>query len=185
MSVADAAGNVVSVTATINTSFGSKVVVPGTGVFLNNEMDDFSAQPGVPNSFKLIGAEANAVGPGKRPLSSMSPTIVVKDGEPLYVIGAAGGPKIITQVVNVLVNLIDLKLSPEKAMEKARIHHQWKPDRLWIEETADPELIAALRSRGFDLDVAAPEGATNLVVVESKAMTAVGEPRLEGKAAAE
>lgn len=185
VSVADAAGNVVSVTATINTSFGSKVVVPGTGVFLNNEMDDFSAQPGVPNAFKLIGAEANAVAPGKRPLSSMSPTIVVKGGRPLYIIGAAGGPKIITQVVDVLVNLIDLKMTPEAAMAKARFHHQWRPDQLWIEKTAGDDLIDALQGRGFAIDVAQPVGATNLVMIDGETMTAVGEPRLEGKAAAE
>jgi gamma-glutamyltranspeptidase / glutathione hydrolase len=186
VAVADAAGNVVSVTATINTSFGSKVIVPGTGVFLNNEMDDFSAQPGVPNAFKLIGAEANAIGPGKRPLSSMSPTIVLENGEVRYVIGAAGGPKIITQVVNVLSNLIDRRLSPEEAMRAPRIHHQWRPDHLWIENTASPSLIEALKARGFTLDIAAPNGATNMVEVEGKgSMTAVSEPRLEGKAAAE
>jgi gamma-glutamyltranspeptidase/glutathione hydrolase len=185
VSVADAAGNVVSVTATINTSFGSKVVVPGTGVFLNNEMDDFSAQPGAPNAFKLIGAEANAVAPGKRPLSSMTPTIVLRDGAPAYVIGAAGGPKIITQVVNVLINLIDLKRSPEEAMKRPRIHHQWRPDQLWIEETADASLREELQKRGFTLDVASLTGATNLIVIDRTTMTAVGEPRLEGKAAAE
>ena len=186
VAVADAAGNVVSVTATINTSFGSKIIVPGTGVFLNNEMDDFSAQPGVPNAFKLIGAEANAIAPGKRPLSSMSPTIVLEGGKVRYVIGAAGGPKIITQVVDVLVNLIDRRMSSEGAMAAPRIHHQWRPDVLWIENTASPELIAGLRSRGFALDVAAPVGATSMVEVsDDGSMKAVGEPRLEGKAAAE
>jgi gamma-glutamyltranspeptidase / glutathione hydrolase len=185
VSVADAAGNVVSVTATVNTTFGSKVIVPGTGVFLNNEMDDFSAQPGVPNAFKLVGAEANAVAPGKRPLSSMSPTIVLKEGKPIIVVGAAGGPKIITQVVGVLTNLIDAKLSPEAAMAAPRFHHQWKPGTLWIEKSASQSTRDALRSRGFTLDEADPSGATNLVVFDGSGVTAVTEPRLEGKAAAE
>src|SRR5215471_19359446 len=107
-SVADAEGNWVACTATINTSFGSKVVIPGTGVVMNNQMDDFSIQPGVTNFFGLIGAEANAVAPGKHPLSSMSPTIVLQDGKPIIAVGAAGGPKIITQVVLELVRMLDL-----------------------------------------------------------------------------
>ena len=187
VSVADTAGNVVSVTATINTTFGAKVVVPGTGVFLNNEMDDFSAQPGAPNAFGLVGAEANAVAPGKRPLSSMSPTIVVDENrEPIYALGAAGGPKIITQVVNVLVNLVDLNLPPAEAMSRPRVHHQWKPNALWIEGTpSNAPLRDELTKRGFTLDVAKPVGATNLVVIAGDAMTSVGEPRLTGKAAAE
>jgi len=181
VSVIDAKGNAVAITATINTTFGSKVVVPGTGVFLNNEMDDFAAQAGVANHFGLVGAKANAVGPGKRPLSSMSPTIVVKDGRVFAVVGAAGGPRIITQVVNVLVNLVDLKLSEQGAMARPRVHHQWRPDRLWIEKSASVELRQALKARGFDLDEADPVGATNLVTPAA----AVSEPRLGGKAARE
>ena len=112
-SVADAEGNWVACTATVNTSFGSKVVIPGTGVVMNDEMDDFSIQPGVRNYFGLIGDHANAVAPGKRPLSSMTPTIVLKDGQPVIALGAAGGPKIISQVVLELVSLLDLGLTPE------------------------------------------------------------------------
>jgi gamma-glutamyltranspeptidase/glutathione hydrolase len=109
-SVADSDGNWVACTATVNTTFGSKVVIPGTGIVLNNQMDDFAAQPGVPNFFGLVGAEANAVAPKKRPLSSMSPTIVLKDGKPLLSMGAAGGPTIISQTLLALINTIDFKM---------------------------------------------------------------------------
>jgi len=117
---------------------------PGHGVVMNDEMDDFSIQPGVPNFFGLVGAEANAVEARKRPLSSMSPTIVLKDGEPLIAIGAAGGPKIISQVLLSLVNMLDLGLDPAQALARPRIHHQWFPDELMCENTLAPELQAQL-----------------------------------------
>jgi gamma-glutamyltranspeptidase / glutathione hydrolase len=187
VSVADAQGNVCAITATVNTTFGSKVIVPGTGVVLNNEMDDFSAQPGVPNAFGLIGMEANAVAAGKRPLSSMSPTLVVSaDGKPEIIIGAAGGPKIITQVVCVLVNSLDLKHNPKAAMELPRFHHQWRPDELWIEKSIGDEVLAELERRGFTLSRAAPSGATNMIVIQPDgSMIPVSEPRLTGKALVE
>ncbi len=122
---ADAAGNWVACTATLNTSFGSKVVVPGTGILLNNQMDDFSIQPGTANFFGLVGGDANAVGPRKRPLSSMSPTIVLKDGRPVLSAGAAGGPTIITATVLNLVGVLDLGLPIDGALAQARFHHQW------------------------------------------------------------
>ena len=109
--MADGAGNWVACTATINTSFGSKVVIPGTGVIMNNEMDDFSIAPGVPNAFGLLGAEANAIVPGKRPLSSMSPTIVLRDGQPILAVGAAGGPTIITQTLLAIIHLSLIHIS--------------------------------------------------------------------------
>jgi gamma-glutamyltranspeptidase/glutathione hydrolase len=185
VSVADMMGNVVSITSTINTSFGSKVMVPGTGVLLNNQMDDFAIAPGTPNAFGLVGNEANAVAPLKRPLSSMSPTLVLKDGRPVYVIGAAGGPRIITQVVCVLVGLIDLGQEAPAAMTARRYHHQWRPESLWIERDLDEsaggdELLAELRRRGFVLDVQARAGATNLVVINGPYMQAVSEPRGQG-----
>src|SRR5207249_2160346 len=130
---ADRAGNWVACTATINTSFGCKVVVPGTGVVLNNEMDDFSIQPGVANYFGLVGAEANAAAPGKRPLSSMSPTIVLKEGKPIFSVGAAGGPTIISQTVLAIINTIDFGMPVERALAQPRFHHQWRPDELRIE----------------------------------------------------
>jgi gamma-glutamyltranspeptidase/glutathione hydrolase len=149
--VADAEGNWVACTATINTSFGSKVMVPGTGVILNNEMDDFSVQPGVANYFGLVGAEANAVAPGKRPLSSMSPTIVLRNGAPVLALGAAGGPKIITAVATVLVGTLDLGLPPDAAVAAPRIHHQWSPDALMFEPGLPEGMQAALQSRGHTL----------------------------------
>ena len=163
LSVADADGWWVAVTATINTSFGSKVVVPGTGVLLNNEMDDFSAQPGVPNAFGLVGAEANAVAPGKRPLSSMSPTLVLRDGKPVASLGAAGGPTIITQVVLALIRFVDQGASPAAALDAPRFHHQWRPDSLRIERTAGDEAIAALKALGHPVEVTGRFGAAQMI----------------------
>src|SRR5204862_5785313 len=127
LSAADADGNWVALTQTVNTAFGSKVIVPGTGVVLNDQMDDFAVAPGVPNAFKLVGAEANAVAPGKRPLSSMSPTIALKDGKPILALGAAGGPTIISQTVLNLVGVLDLGLRLDEALAQPRIHQQWRP----------------------------------------------------------
>src|SRR6185369_2032458 len=114
----------------------SKVVIPGTGVVLNNQMDDFSAQPGATNFFGLVGAEANAVGPGKRPLSSMSPTIVLREGKPILAVGAAGGPTIISQTVLALTGVLDLGLTLDTALAQPRLHHQWRPDEVRLEERA-------------------------------------------------
>src|SRR6185295_7607090 len=146
-STADAEGNWVACTATVNTSFGCKVVVPGTGVVLNNQMDDFSAQPGATNYFGLIGAEANAIAPGKRPLSSMCPTIVLKDGKPILSVGAAGGPTIISQTVLAIINTIDFGMSVDAALAQPRFHHQWQPDELKIEKTVSDKIQQELRRR--------------------------------------
>jgi gamma-glutamyltranspeptidase/glutathione hydrolase len=152
LSTVDAEGNWVAMTATVNTRFGSKVVVPGTGVVLNNQMDDFAAQPGVPNYFGLLGAEANAVEAGKRPLSSMSPTLVLKDGEPILTLGAAGGPTIISQTLLTLLRVIDFQQSPETALSRPRFHHQWQPDTLQIEPFGlAPEVLDELRLIGHTL----------------------------------
>jgi len=184
-SVADGDGNWVACTATVNTSFGSKVVVPGTGVVLNNQMDDFSIQPGVTNFFGLVGAEANAVAAGKRPLSSMSPTIVLKDGKPMLALGAAGGPKIISQVVLELVAMLDLGLSPEEALARPRIHHQWFPDELLVEETLAPNLQADLERRGHKLRKSAASGVSQIVARSTGGSGFVGaaDPRAGGNAA--
>ena len=141
-STADARGNWVACTATINTTFGSKVVIPGTGIVMNNQMDDFSIEPGTANYFGLVGAEANAIAPGKRPLSSMSPTLVMKDGRPVLSIGAAGGPTIITQTLLALVNWMDFQMPIEKALAQPRFHHQWTPDELRLEDNT-PEKVRA------------------------------------------
>ncbi|MEM9660548.1 MAG: gamma-glutamyltransferase, partial [Planctomycetota bacterium] len=184
LAAADSDGNWVAITATVNTSFGSKVIVPGTGVVLNNQMDDFSAQPGAPNAFGLVGAENNAVGPGKRPLSSMSPTIVLKDGQPVLTVGAAGGPKIITQVVQTLVRVLDLDQSLEAAIAAPRLHHQWLPDRVLAEESAPAEVIRRLRQLGHSIERTAESGVTQAISVNPQgALRGVHDPRVPGKAA--
>lgn len=133
-SILDEAGNAVSLTTTINTAYGSKVVIDGGGFLMNNEMDDFSAKPGVPNFFGLIGNEANAIQPGKRMLSSMTPTIVAKDGMVKIIVGSPGGSTIITSVFQVIVNLIDFKMNANEATQACRFHHQWLPDKIQVEK---------------------------------------------------
>ena len=184
-SVADAEGNWVACTATINTSYGSKVVIPGTGVVMNNQMDDFSVQPGVANHFGLIGAEANAVAPGKRPLSRMSPTIVLKDGRPVVALGAAGGPKIISSVLMELVALIDLKMTPAEALAAPRIHHQWSPDELLVERRLPESVQQALRQRGHNVVVSQSLSVSQMVFREagSSELVGVADPRSEGDSA--
>jgi len=135
-SVYDSFGNAVSTTTTINSSFGSKIVVEGAGFLLNNEMDDFSGKPGVQNQFGLLGTQANSIEPEKRMLSSMTPTIILKHGEPYIIIGSPGGSKIITAVLQVILNCIDFDMNIREAVEKPRIHHQWLPDSIYYEEKA-------------------------------------------------
>lgn len=189
IAAADAEGNWVGITATINTSFGSGVVVPGTGVVLNNEMDDFSIAPGTPNAFGLVGAESNAIEPGKRPLSSMSPTIVLKDGQPVMTLGAAGGPTIITQVVLAIVNHIDRGVPIAdvlNARAAPRFHHQWAPDHLLVESTLDDAIVSALRRRGHQIEGFPFDGRTQVIGVrdERRGFVGVADPRRpEGKAA--
>lgn len=147
-SVIDASGNAISLTQTINGAFGAGVVAPGTGVLLNNEMDDFASAPGVPNLFGLVGSKANAIAPGKRPLSSMSPTILMHQGKPWIAIGAQGGSFITNAVLQALVNIIDFKLPLQEALNRPRIHHQWQPDILLVEENyAVP--VSALNQYGY------------------------------------
>jgi len=182
-SVADGAGNWVACTATVNTSFGSKVIIPGTGVMMNNEMDDFSIQPGVPNAFGLIGAEANAVAPGKRPLSSMSPTIVLKDGQPILAVGAAGGPTIITQTLLAIIHTIDFGRPLDEALAQPHFHHQWRPDGIRIEKKVGEKVLSELRRRGHRLQVVERMGATQAVSRVKGKLNAAHDPRLKGKAA--
>ncbi|MGI8967149.1 MAG: gamma-glutamyltransferase, partial [Limisphaerales bacterium] len=181
---ADADGNWVSCTATINTSFGSKVVIPGTGVIMNNEMDDFSAQPGAPNFFGLVGAEANAIAPGKRPLSSMSPTIISKHGEPILALGAAGGPTIISQVVLTIINFVDLQMPLADALKTPRFHHQWNPDELKIEMKWAPSVMDDLEKRGHKLNKVTSFGACQAIARnrDGKGFIGVPDPRGSGKA---
>ena len=184
-STADAAGNWVACTATLNTSFGSKVVIPGTGIVLNNQMDDFSAQPGVPNYFGLIGGEANAIAPRKRPLSSMSPTMVLKDGKPILSLGAAGGPTIISQTLLTIIHVIDFGMDLETALRQPRFHHQWLPDELRMERRIDPAVVKELEKRGHKVGLVESIGPTQAVARDLKNGGLVGanDPRVNGKAA--
>lgn len=186
IAAADAQGNWVAITQTINTSYGSKVIVPGTGVVLNNEMDDFAIAPGTPNAFGLVGAEANAVAPGKRPLSSMSPTIILQDGQPVMTLGAAGGPTIINQVVQAIVRRIDLQLPLEECLAQPRIHHQWSPDLLRVESAMDKTVIKGLEGRGHELTVTSANiGVTQAIEFDraSGSFRGLADPRVPGKAA--
>jgi len=150
-SVVDAEGNAVAVTTTLNDSFGSRVTAEGLGFLLNDEMDDFSSKPGVPNNYGLIQGPANAVGPNKRPLSAMTPTIVLKDGKLFLVLGSPGGPTIITTVANVLIGVVDFKLDIQAAVNAPRFHNQWLPDRILVEDRLSPDTINILRSKGHQL----------------------------------
>lgn len=184
-STADAAGWWVACTATVNTTFGSKVVIPGTGIVMNNQMDDFSIQPGVRNAFGLVGAEANAVAPRKRPLSSMAPTLVLRDGQPILSLGAAGGPTIIPQVALAIVRSLDGGLTLDKALAAPRFHHQWSPDELRIESTAGKDIMADLRRRGHKLDIVDSFGACNGIMrLPDGRLMAAGDPRVPGSAGA-
>lgn len=184
IAAADSAGNWVAITATINTSFGSHVVVPGTGILLNNEMDDFSAQPGVPNAFGLVGAEANAIAPGKRPLSSMSPTLVLQQGQPVLTLGAAGGPRIITAVLLAIIRLIDGELPLADCIGQPRIHHQWRPDRLFVEPTFADRITQAFNDYGHQVEPLEYAGVAQAVMqLPGGALVGVSDPRVPGKAA--
>jgi len=150
-SVYDSMGNAVSVTTTLNSAFGSKVVVEGAGFLLNNEMNDFSEKPGIPNQFGLLGTDANAIEPGKRMLSSMTPTIVLKDDKPFIIIGSPGGSMIITTVLQVLMNCIDFNMNIQEAINAPRIHHQWMPDEIYFESFAiNKDAMDNLVKMGYD-----------------------------------
>jgi gamma-glutamyltranspeptidase / glutathione hydrolase len=185
VAAADAAGNWVAMTQTINTGYGSLVIVPGTGVVLNNQMDDFAIAPGIPNAFGLVGAEANAVGPRKRPLSSMSPTIVLENDRPILSVGAAGGPTIITQVVQALVRRLDLNLPLDQALAQPRIHHQWSPDTVRIESRLDDSLQEALTGRDHKLTPVSNMGVSQAIERDAASGQFLGvhDPRVPGKAA--
>src|SRR5690606_21966209 len=149
-SIVDKFGNAVSVTTTLNGSYGSKLYIPELGFFLNNEMDDFSAKPGTPNMFGLIGGEANAIEPQKRMLSSMTPTIVEKDGALLMVLGTPGGSTIITSVLQTFLNVHEFKMNMQQAVDAPRFHHQWLPDVILFEENSfSLEIIKSLEEKGY------------------------------------
>ena len=181
--VADAEGNWVSCTATINTAFGSKVVIPGTGILLNNQMDDFAVAPGVPNYFKLVGGEANAIAPGKRPLSSMSPTLVMKNDRVEMAIGGAGGPTIISQVLLGLSYALDAKMSPKEVVAQPRFHHQWSPDQIRIEKSVPTEVKEKLKAMGHQLAEEDNFGFSQILIRKSDGtFDGASDPRCVGQA---
>lgn len=153
-SIIDGEGNAVAVTYTLNGSFGAGVVAPGTGILLNNEMDDFTAKPGAPNLYGLVQGEANAIAPAKTPLSSMSPTIISKDGKPFMVIGSPGGARIITITLEAILNVIDHGMNIQEAVDAPRIHHQWLPDKVFMEPYAlSPDTRKLLSAMGHDVQI--------------------------------
>ena len=178
IATADAKGYWVAITTTLNTSFGSKVTIPGTGVLMNNQMDDFSAQPGVANAFGLVGAEANSIESKKRPLSSMSPTIVLKDGKPILTVGAAGGPTIITQVLQAVINYVVFEQPLDDALETVRVHNQWKPNMVFIDDYAPADLWQGLEKKGHNLRAWPAFGATQAIGFKEGKFLPVTEPRI-------
>jgi gamma-glutamyltranspeptidase/glutathione hydrolase len=189
LSVADAAGNVVSVTTTLNGGYGSKTVVAGAGFLLNNEMDDFSVKPGVPNMFGAIGKEANAIAPGKRMLSSMTPTVVLKNKKPYLVVGTPGGTTIPTSVFQTLVNMLEFNQSPLEAVNNPKFHHQWLPDQVAIENDFPSSIQNALSNMGYSFQKRNQIGRTEVIKInwegkKIKNIEAVADKRGDDHAAA-
>lgn len=178
--IMDRFGNVVSATETINTFFGSQAVVPGTGIILNDEMDDFSKSPGVPNAFGLIGNEANAIAPGKTPLSSMTPSIVLKGGKPFLALGASGGPRIITGTLQTILNVVDFGMDVESAVSAPRFHHQWMPETLYIERDMPLDVRQALMAKGHKLEIGEAENVVQAVMFNNGLYTGAADPRKGG-----
>lgn len=176
-SVVDKAGNAVAVTYTLNTNFGSGIVARGTGILLNNEMDDFSAKPGVANAYGLVGGDANAVQAGKRPLSSMTPTLVLKNGKPVLVTGSPGGARIITTVLQQIVNHIDFGMNPAEAASTPRFHHQWTPDELRVEKGFSPDTLALLRQWGHTVALKASMGRSQTIEIRDGLLRGASDPR--------
>jgi gamma-glutamyltranspeptidase/glutathione hydrolase len=183
-SVVDAEGNAVAVTTTLNDSFGSRVTAEGLGFLLNDEMDDFAAKQGVPNTYGLIQGPANAIGPGKRPLSAMTPTIVLKDGKLFLVLGSPGGPRIITIVANILIGVVDFSLDIADAVNAPRFHHQWLPDQILVEDRLSPDTMNVLRSKGHKLNIKHFWGDGECIMVDPKTGERLGasDGRNNGKA---
>ncbi|MFQ5953564.1 MAG: gamma-glutamyltransferase [Kiloniellales bacterium] len=179
-SVMDRAGNVVSNTYTINFGYGAGIVATGTGILLNNEMDDFSAKPGVPNAYGLIGGEANAIAPMKRPLSSMTPTIVMKDGQPFLATGSPGGGRIITTTLQVIMNVIDHGMNVAAATAAPRVHHQWLPDRLRVERGLSPDTVRLLSAKGHGVVVKNAMGSTQSIMRTADGFLGASDPRRPG-----
>ena len=168
ISVIDKEGNAVAVTTTLNGLYGSKVVVSGAGFFLNNEMDDFSVKPGVPNMFGAVGGEANSIKPGKRMLSSMTPTIVMKNGKPFIIVGTPGGTTIPTSVYQSIVNVVDFKLSPGMTVNAPKFHHQWLPESVMVENLFPETTIQNLEKMNYKIEKVSQIGRTEMIVIDEK-----------------
>jgi gamma-glutamyltranspeptidase/glutathione hydrolase len=183
-SVIDREGNAVSNTYTLNFSYGLGMVADGTGVLLNNELDDFTAKAGASNAYGLVQYEANLPGPGKRPLSSMTPTIVLKDGKPVLITGSPGGSRIITAVLQIILNSLDFGMTIDQAVSAPRLHNQWQPDQVLVEPGFDPALLAELAERGQKIVPARPGTSANSIAVTKDGIFGVADPRTRGALAA-
>ncbi len=177
LSIVDVDGNAVSVTTTLNGGYGSRTVVSGAGFILNNEMDDFSVKPGVPNMYGAIGNEKNAIAPGKRMLSSMTPTIVLKNNKPYLVVGTPGGTTIPTSVFQTIVNVIDFGMNANDAVNKPKFHHQWLPDEVFVERDFDATTKKQLEKMGYKITNRGNIGRTELIMIKNKKIIAVGDKR--------
>ncbi|MEE8581245.1 MAG: gamma-glutamyltransferase, partial [Myxococcota bacterium] len=186
LSVSDAEGNAVAITKTINTPYGSGITVPGTGIVLNNQMDDFAKAPDVPNVYGLIDTRgANAIAPGKRPLSSMTPTILVKQGKPIMVTGSPGGPRIISTTLLTILNVLDYGMDVQAAVSAPRFHHQWMPDKLFVEPEIPVDVLEGLRSRGHEVEVSTRRwSSAEAIVIDFGSGVHLGgsDPRRDGLA---
>lgn len=186
ISIIDKFGNAVAVTTTLNGLYGSKVVVKGGGYFLNNEMDDFSVKPGVPNMFGAVGGEANKIEPNKRMLSSMTPTIVLKNGKPYIVVGTPGGTTIPTSVYQSIVNVIDFKMTPSSAVNSAKFHHQWLPEVVFVEKNFSENTIKNLEQKNYKFEKRSGIGRTEMIVIDENGnATAVADSRGDDSVAVE
>jgi gamma-glutamyltranspeptidase / glutathione hydrolase len=179
----DSEGNAVSITTTLNNSYGSKTVVAHAGFILNDEMDDFSVKPGVPNMYGAVGGDANAIAPGKRMLSSMTPSIVLKNNKPYIIVGTPGGTTITTSVFQTIIDILDLGLSAQDAVNKPKFHHQWLPDEIMMERDFDPTVIAQLKQMGYKINLVSQIGRTEVIqILPDGKIIAVGDKRGEDTA---
>lgn len=183
-SVVDSEGNAVANTYTLNFSYGMGMIAAGTGVLMNNEMDDFSAKTGAQNAYGLVGGDTNSVHPGARPLSSMTPTFLFRDGRLVMVTGSPGGSRIITTVLQVIVNVVDFGMNIAEAVAAPRIHHQWKPDAIMIETGFSPDTLKMLVDRGQSVRLGTTSGSANSILITPEGMTGASDPRQRGTAAA-
>jgi gamma-glutamyltranspeptidase/glutathione hydrolase len=182
--VVDAQGNAVAVTYTLNNSWGNGITVPGLGFLLNDEMDDFAAKPGAPNMFGMLGADANAIEPGKRPLSSMTPTIITKDNKLAMVVGAPGGSRITTGVTEVVLDVLDFHMNPQEAVDLPRFHEQWKPDTLYLTPGFALATEQALQKMGYEIKPIDSVARVEAIMAHNGVLEGGTESRSHGKVAA-